>query len=365
MLAFATMMLLGLAIPCSCCVAQLNDDPAQNASDANSEIETQLGLPPGDGPCVVRIAFHLERIDAIDEEAGAFEVTGGLTVKWKDERQAFDPVKVGFSEKVYQGEYQFNELSPAWYPQVVLVNRAGLFETSATILQVEPDGSSTLTQAIDAIAKSTLDMRRMPFDSQSLLAVFEVLGFDRNSVQLLADELPDQGIDTDLKIPEWTLYGLDSSVANLDAPYAGKSGVSTRFVLTVDVRRQSLFLLRLIVLPLSLIVMLSWSIFWMDRSSLGDRINLSFVGILTAVAYQIVVGDIMPKIAYPTLMTQFLNVSFLIMCAAAVVNLVVGAADKAGDFKSGDLIDRRCRVIFPLAYFGLTAISVVHALIRY
>jgi hypothetical protein len=109
------------------------------------------------------------------------------------------------------------------------------------------------------------------------------------------------------------------------------------------------------VTPLLLIVMLSWSVFWMDRSSLGDRINLSFVGILTAVAYQIVVGDIMPRISYPTLLNTFINISFYTMCAAAVVNLVVGAADKAGHHRRGERIDHRCRVIFPLAYFGMIA----------
>ena len=55
----------------------------------------------------------------------------------------------------------------------------------------------------------------------------------------------------------------------------------------MDVKRQPLFMLRLVVIPLCLIVMLSWSVFWMDRSSVGDRMAVSFVGILTAVAYQI------------------------------------------------------------------------------
>ncbi len=329
-----------------------------------SSIETQLGPPLSVRPCVVRIGFHLQSLDAIDEEAESFEFTGVLTVKWKDERQAFDAADVGVNEKVYQGDYQFNELSPAWYPQIVLVNRSGLFEKSATILRVKPDGSCALSQTINAIAKTTLDLRRMPFDSQSLDAVFEVFGFDGDEVKLLAEELPDHTDSADVRIPQWTLTGFGSSIMNGDDSDSGTDAVSPRLVLTVGVERQSLFLMRLIVMPLTLIVMLSWSVFWMDRSSLGDRINLSFVGILTAVAYQIVVGDIMPRISYETLMNGFLNVSFWTMCAAAVVNLVVGAADKAGNYQRGDLIDRRCRVIFPLAYFGLIAITVMIFLMR-
>jgi hypothetical protein len=100
---------------------------------------------------VVRAGFYLEGIDSIGGEAETFEFTGVLTLKWKDERQAFDPDEAGVREKIYQGDYQFNELAPAWCPQVMLVNRPGLFETSATILRIAPDGSSTLRQTVDAL----------------------------------------------------------------------------------------------------------------------------------------------------------------------------------------------------------------------
>jgi hypothetical protein len=97
----------------------------------------------------------------------------------------------------------------------------------------------------------------------------------------------------------------------------------------------------------------------MERSSLGDRINVSFIGILTAVAYQIVVSEVLPHISYVTLMNGFLQLSFLVMCATVVVNLVVGSLDKRGEVAAGDRVDRRCRWIFPLVYFGLLGILAV------
>jgi hypothetical protein len=41
------------------------------------------------------------------------------------------------------------------------------------------------------------------------------------------------------------------------------------------------------------------------------------------------------------------------MCSTVVINLVVGALDKRGKAELGDCIDRRCRWVFPLTYFGL------------
>lgn len=160
-----------------------------------------------------------------------------------------------------------------------------------------------------------------------------------------------------IAIPEWNLSRIAFESVELPSRYAGTTNTSSTFVLTMDVQRQSIFMLRLIVFPLVLIVILSWSVFWMDRSSLGDRVNVSFIGILTAVAYQFMVSEILPQISYVTWMTGFLNISFWIMCATVVVNLVVGAADKNGNFVRGDLIDRRCRWIFPTVYFGLLSLT--------
>jgi hypothetical protein len=113
-----------------------------------------------------------------------------------------------------------------------------------------------------------------------------------------------------------------------------------------------------------LIVILSWSVFWMDRSSVGDRMSVSFVGILTAVAYQITLVGIVPNVSYFTLMNGFLNLSFLLMSATVVINLYVGIADRHGH-ERGDRIDRRCRWLFPLIYFGMIATMLIVAVLAF
>jgi hypothetical protein len=101
----------------------------------------------------------------------------------------------------------------------------------------------------------------------------------------------------------------------------------------------------------------------MDRSSLGDRISVSFIGILSAVAYQIVISDILPRISYVTLMNAFLNISFFTLCATVVINLVVNAYDQKRLPEVGDRVDRRCRWVFPLSYFALVFIINVIGLV--
>lgn len=80
-------------------------------------------------------------------------------------------------------------------------------------------------------------------------------------------------------------------------------------------------------------------------------------------AYQNLVSEIVPHMSYFTLVNGFLNLSFLVMCATVVVNLVVGAYDKHGKSNLGDRIDYRCRWIFSLVYFGLLLLAVAVSLV--
>jgi len=321
-----------------------------------SSYPSLLAPPTERGPVVVRAAFELHDINEIDDAEERFEFTGVLTLRWHDPRQAFEP-SGGVGEKVFQGNYQFNEISTGWYPQVVLANESGLYQKSGVVLRVQPDGISTLTETVNAAAEVELDMRWFPFDNHRLEAVFEVLGFDRDEIVLQAESGSEGSLlDSTVAIPQWAITGSGTSIRERSTSYAGRRGVSSAFVVSVDVERDSFYIRRLVSFPLSIIVLLSFSVFWMDRSSLGDRISVSFIGILTGVAYQLVMGDILPKISYFTLMHAFLGLSFLTMCSTVVINLVVGTLDNRGRSELGNLIDRRCRWVFPLAYFGLIVV---------
>ncbi len=317
-----------------------------------------LSPPPSDGPIVVQAGFRLLDINSVDDQAETFEFSGILTVRWKDPRQAFDPAVEGVSEKFFQGDYQFNELSPAWYPEVVLLNVAGMLERTGSLFRVQPDGTSTLVQAINATAKTRLNLRRYPFDYQQLHAKFAILGYPSTEVLLEARPTSDPVL-SQIRVPEWEIQNLESRISEDSLESLDESETLSTFVVEIDLRRRFMFVMRLVVLPLILVVALSWSVFWMDRASIGDRMSVSFVALLTVVAYQIVLGDILPRIAYLTIINLFLNISFVLVCATILVNLIIGEYDRSGRTEAGDRLDLRCRRMFPIAYFGLIILAVV------
>ncbi|MCB1847094.1 MAG: hypothetical protein KDI04_06810 [Halieaceae bacterium] len=320
-----------------------------------------LTPPPADGPVMIYPSFELNDINAISDVEETFEFTGVLTLVWRDPRLAFQPTE-GVDELVFQGDYQFDEVGTGWYPTVVLANESGLFEVNGVVLRVKPDGTCTLVQTINATAEFDMDMRLFPFDSHSMEAVFQLVGFNRDEVRF--QPFPGDGsavLEHRASLPHWHIRELHLQTREGAASYGADGLPTSTLVVGIEVERNSFYIRRLVSFPLAVIVLLSFSVFWMERSSLGDRTSVSFIGILTGVSYQLVMGDVMPEISYFTVMHGFLIFSFLTMCATVVINLWVGALDKKGHYDLGDSIDRRCRWIFPLLYLGGSVSMVVVA----
>ena len=312
---------------------------------------------PAARPVEVRAAFHLLDLQEIDDEAETFEFSGIMTLQWKDERQAFDSKEVGVAEKLYHGSFQVNELSPAWYPQVILANASQIPEVQGVLLRVAADGTCTLTQALHAVARKELQLRRYPFDQQRLEAVFQILGFDRSEAILVGDTIPVTAGVSEIRVPQWRLKAVSGYFHEIDAPYHADARKAATFVLAFDVHREAFYIVRLVVIPLLIIVVLSWCVFWMDRASLSDRMSVTFVGLLTAVAYQAMLGDIMPHISYITFINAFISFSFLLMSATAAVNLLVCLYDRVGNHNLAMFIDQYARWGFPVAYAGLILLA--------
>ncbi len=321
-----------------------------------------LSPPPSDGPVVVRVGFQLLDINSIDEQSESFQFSGVLTVQWVDPRQAFDPAVEGVSEKFYQGNFQFNEISPSWYPEISLLNVAGMFEKGEPLCRVRPDGTCTLVASVNASAKTLLKLRHYPFDRHALRIIFGIPGYADS--ELLVEQLPLPAPSyEEIHLPQWTLLTTRSVTGSILPTNPGSNQPTSALIVELDVKRQPLFVLRLVVGPLFLVVVLSWSVFWMDRASVGDRMSVSFVGLLTAVAYQIILGDILPHIAYLTPINVFVNLSFILMCASIVVNLLVGELNRSGRGAQADALDNRCKVAFPTIYVSLIVIiSILFAL---
>jgi hypothetical protein len=320
--------------------------------------------PPGERPVVVKAGFMLYDINEIRESTETFEFEGALLLSWHDPRQAFDAKAEGVTERVYKGNYQYSELYSGWRPQAFLANESGAYDRQGIVLRIEPDGTVWYVEEIDAVAESPMDLRFFPFDAQTLRIHFKLLGYDANEVRFepvgeYSRLLPQHGSpvgNAGWRIGDYAVsHGEDlSAIAGAELV-----GPGSTLSITVAAERRSGYMVRVVVLPLMLIVALSWVIFWMDRESLSNRINISFLALLTVVAFQIMVEQALPAIPDLTLMDGFLAINYLLLAATIIINLRVDRLDRAGRQSAGDALDLRCRWAFPLLYFVATPLFLV------
>lgn len=319
------------------------------------DIPNAFNLPPGERPVEVRVRFFLSDINEINEASETFEIKGMMALQWKDERHAFDPDVEGVDEKRYQGTFQFLEEYNGWWPQLILANGVGTIPLQSVSLSVRPDGTLLFIQEITAVVESPMSLRRYPLDRQELTAIFEPLAFFASEVRLLTGPAMTDLPERPVHVAGWKLMGLSAAARvekddNSDATY-------TQLVVTVDVAREPGFTIWLVIVPLSMIVLLSTSGFWLHRDSLASRLDMAFIGLLTIVAYQAMVVSSLPQIAYFTLINGFVYVAYITMVACIALNLWISRLDRDGRDPLADRLDDMARWAFPAGFLVLNLLS--------
>ena len=57
--------------------------------------------------------------------------------------------------------------------------------------------------------------------------------------------------------------------------------------------------------PLSIVVFMSWAVFWIDPAVAPARISLSATAVLTVFAYQFVLSNLLPRVSYLTRLDRY------------------------------------------------------------
>lgn len=331
------------------------------------------GIPNGDGPVEVRIGFQLFDITDVDEKEETISFEGGIYLMWMDSRQAYDPVKVGLPNggwvpgdysrpprRIYQGDFEVKEVFQGWRPYITLSNGIGNRQITNMMVGIWPDGMLYYGERFFAKAETPMNLQRFPFDRQSIQLYFHPFLYQRKEVVLIFSDAMAGSWQQDTGIAEWKKMDVEIKERPLEyVMMDGNKRISSELVVTLNIGRRPGHFLFGIILPLLILVSLSWCVFWMDEESISNRVNISLVGILSVVAYYFVIQDTVPKIPYLTMMDAFIIATFIILAASVVVSIVVDKLDRAGRKETGNRIDYACRWLFPLGYLVIILLIVL------
>ena len=302
--------------------------------------------PPAELPVTVAVGLYYVDFDSIDLANQNFRAMGYMSLRWKDPRLAFDPSAEGTDQKSYAKD-------AIWHPVVEVVNSQEQQITLEDEFMVLPDGTVSQYSRFVDVLDSEFDLRRFPFDTQSLLCVIESFRYDARIVRFVEDQQR-TGLSADAFLAEWTFTKI-----------AAKSTVSwfppdqtefSRLTFTIDAERKWGYYLWKVILPLVLTVVISWCTFW-----IGDReteLGMSVTLVLTMVAFSITLDFSLPKVPYLTWMDKFAFLCFATVFLVAMENVMVNNVQRDRSALA-QAIRSRSRWVFPLAFCALSALIFV------
>ncbi len=356
--------LRGMTLACGMALASLSAtalhaaahvEPASATSCANvdphdtvSAFEGGKSTPPNaSGPTRVGVAFRVLELREIDLVQGSYLFRGYVRTSWCDRRQAFDRTAEGADERIYSGPAVSEMLGESvWYPAAFPVNQVGELRFTERILRIRYDGTVEQDMNINVPLASRFDLRRFPFDEQTLRLQIESFVFPSRQVEVV-DDAARTGFDPALALPEWEIVAATGSVS-LARVMRSREPFS-RYTLNIVISRKTGFYLWKVFLPLVIIVALSWSVFWMPDESFAQRSRITATGVLTIVAYQFAFASDLPRIGYLTLLDRTMILSFGLLAITMLESLMISPWQEPHPERALRA-DRLSRVVFPAVY---------------
>ncbi len=168
-------------------------------------------------------------------------------------------------------------LGSIWFPRLQIVNRRDLVKVQADVVRVGDGGTVLYSQRGYGEFTVELNLEDFPFDAQEL-TIQGVSRYPVSDVRIVVDPTA-TGRRSDLQLSGWIVGEFTSETGtflwepqNLDLPEVSFS---------VQVSRQPSYFVWKLIVPLALVVMMSWAVFWIEAEIVPARLGLSATAILT------------------------------------------------------------------------------------
>jgi hypothetical protein len=313
--------------------------------------ETSFVMSPNsNGPTLVHIGLHVDEITEVDEGSNTFKIQGFLDLIWCDPRLAFEPAGTGSQAEIFLEDDAYQELNQIWWPNLDFVNGEEEASLENLVLLVHPDGTVEYRSKFSSHLASNFNLHSFPFDEQDLLVEIESFEWASDTMIFLQQEGV-VGFSEEFHIPEWYVTDISESIKSKKE--IRDHSEFSELVAVIHVKRDSGMYVTKVMIPLGVIILITMVIFWMELDSFEDRLGTSMTGLLTAVAYQFIASQNLPKHIYNTYLDSFVFLSFLVILFGIGESAIVQWLLKNEKEEQAKQIDRISRWFMPVLYVAM------------
>ena len=269
---------------------------------------------PPQEPTEVEVGLFLIGLNKISPPSDAiptFEAELFMDLRWDDPRLAFDSDKLGIDRKVYEEQNALAALNETWWPDIEIENEAGKRITENMLLIISPNGAVEYEERFTAVMHADFDLRKYPFDKQTLEIDLESFSWDRRYVNLVTSESI-IGWSEDFHTPEWEITGLETAVT-LEKEIRSDTEF-VELIFTIHVQRHSSYYIWRTFLPLFLIIGVGIMLLWKPAA---ERTSNAIFVFLIIVGYHSISANSLPKLNHLTVMDGYFLIGFI--CAVTII----------------------------------------------
>jgi Neurotransmitter-gated ion-channel ligand binding domain len=305
-------------------------------------------LPPSKLPVEVTTGFFLANLSGAAERSETFEADLYLTFRWQDPRLAF----AGTEPKRFLEDSAIAQLQTMWWPQLEFIN-TGTPDVANRTLDIAPDGTVTYKLSVTATFRSDLDLRRFPFDRETLEVRIQSFSWNRDQMIFVPD--PERiGFNPRSTYEELDVSKVSSEVRQRELTGWTPAESYSEFVAMIEVERRPVFYLWTVFAPVMLIFLISCAIFAVDIENLHDRIGIGLTALLACIAMQFTVSFNLPQVSYLTVVGWMFLVAYFCITLEILIS-TIQATLLANQPERITRIDRLAGLGLPVLFFALIA----------
>jgi len=239
---------------------------------------------------------------------------------WQDPRLSFER-RPGLDKLVVGAEY----IKLIWVPDTFFVNEKSAYFHDATtdnqFVRIFHTGDILRSIRLTITASCPMDLQYFPMDSQLCYIEIESFGYTMSDIRYKwNDGLNSVQVSGDVSLPQFKVLGHRQKTIEASL----STGNYSRLACEIQFVRSMGYYLIQIYIPSSLIVVISWVSFWLNRGATPARVGLGVTTVLTMTTLISSTNSALPKISYVKSIDVYLAACFFMVFASLIEYASVG-----------------------------------------
>jgi len=279
----------------------------------------------GGTPVDVGVTMFILSISSINEVQMDYTMDFYFRQLWTDARLGFKAQ----TTKIQQISVGAELTSKIWVPDTFFVNEKSAYFHSATtdnsFLRISAEGQITRSIRLTVTAACPMDLQYFPMDRQLCKLEIESFGYTMSDIRYLwAKGENSVGIDKEVQLPQFKVMGHRQKISEINLT----TGNYSRLACEIQFVRSMGYYLIQIYVPSTLIVVISWVSFWLNRNATPARVSLGVTTVLTMTTLMSSTNAALPKVSYVKSIDVYLGTCFVMVFGSLLEYAVVGYLGK-------------------------------------